>query len=211
MLIVKYDHGQLLEEPMNNTKILILNGHPGQASLSRAIADTYAKAATEAGHFVRRHDLSDMQFDMDFGQSDYRAAKKLEPSLETFMEDLNWADHFVLATPLWWGGLPAKLKGLFDRAFLPGLAFDPRTVRAGFPKPLLVGKSARVVMTSDTPMWVMRLFYRRAIQHQLTGQILKFVGITPTRYSHFAPIKDANPDIFDGWLDKVAVLGGKAA
>ncbi|MDN3719732.1 NAD(P)H-dependent oxidoreductase [Roseibium salinum] len=34
-----------------------------------------------------------------------------------------WCEHFVVVHPLWWGGLPAKLKGVFDRILLPGMAF----------------------------------------------------------------------------------------
>ena len=34
------------------------------------------------------------------------------------LDSLTWAEHVVLILPMWWGGLPAKTKGLFDRTLL---------------------------------------------------------------------------------------------
>ena len=81
-------------------KILVLNGHPAESSLSRTFAETYASSARDAGHDVRLHHLSEMAFDMDFGQGTYKNWKPLEPELEAFMGDLEWSTHIVVALPL---------------------------------------------------------------------------------------------------------------
>ena len=193
-------------------KILVLNGHPGDASLSRTFAETYAENAWNTGHEVRLHHLPEMAFDMDFGQGNYRDWKPLEPELEAFMKDLEWSTHIVVTLPMWWGGLPAILKALFDRAFVPGRAFDPRNPnRMGVPAPLLGGRTARVIMTSDTPGWLLRLIYNRSIVHQINKQILGFVGIRPTRHTHFAPASEANGNTVAEWVSSVARLGAQAA
>ena len=116
-------------------RIFVLNGHPAEKSLNRALAEAYASAATAAGHDVRLVHLKDLAFDADFGSAVYKDAKSLEPDLEMFQANVAWSDHIVLTTPMWWGGLPAKLKGLFDRAFMPGWAFDPRHTKGGLPFP----------------------------------------------------------------------------
>ncbi len=153
-----------------------------------------------------------MQFDVDFGQGNYSKFKPLELPLEMFMEDLDWANHFVLTTPMWWGGLPAKLKGLFDRAFVPGRAFNTKIkTRMGMPTPMLTGKTARVILTSDTPLWFERLIYKRAILHQLNKQILGFVGIKPTRYTYFSGASDATDDMVQKWAQQVTSIGAMAA
>ena len=150
---------------MSTRKIIILNGHPGQTSLNKTLAEAYRDSAINAGHEVRYRDLSAMQFDMDYGQGGYHNAKPLEPDLEAFVGDLEWAEHVVLTTPLWWGAMPAKLKGAFDRALLPGRTFDTRNTSAlGLPAPMLTGKTARVLMTSDTPSIFLKLFYGNAIK-----------------------------------------------
>ncbi len=206
------DYGQFKGIDMTQKRILILDGHPGEVSLSRHFAEHYAQAAKRSGAEIRLHHLSEMTFDMDFGQGNYAQFKPLELPLEIFMEDLRWADHFVLTTPMWWGGLPAKLKGLFDRAFVPGLAFNTRIkTRLGMPTPMLNGKTARVILTSDTPMWFERLIYRQALMHQTTKQLFGFVGIKPTRYTWFSGASDAEKDRVDAWTNTVNELGLQAA
>ncbi|MEL6682489.1 MAG: NAD(P)H-dependent oxidoreductase [Pseudomonadota bacterium] len=196
---------------MTKKRILILNGHPGETSLSRQFAESYAQAARQAGADVRLHHLPDMQFDMDFGTGSYTDYKPLEPQLEAFLSDLEWAEHFVMTTPMWWGGSPAKLKGLFDRALLPGRAFNTRVTKMGMPTPMLTGKTGRVIMTSDTPMWFERLIYRRAVIHQLRKQILGFVGIKPAKLTYFAGATDVSGPKVKEWIKTVARLGTSAA
>jgi putative NADPH-quinone reductase len=196
---------------MTKKRILVLNGHPGEQSLSLHFTQLYARAAEAAGAEVRLHSLPDMSFDADFGQSSYSQFKPLEPPLADFLTDLEWADHFVVATPMWWGGLPAKLKGLFDRAFIPGRAFDTSVRRMGMPTPILTGKTARVIMTSDTPLWFEWLISRRAFMHQLTKQILAFVGIKPTRYTYFSGASEAAEAKVERWGAMVSALGKSMA
>lgn len=196
---------------MSSKKIILINGHPGRSSLSKSLCNSYQNSASRSGHSVRYHDLSEMVFDADYGQSGYENPKPLEPDLDKLLSDIEWADHIVLATPLWWGAIPAKLKGAFDRAFLPGRAFDTRNRNAlGVPKPMLTGKTARVLLTSDTPSFFLRLFYGNAIKKIISRQILGFVGVKPTRFSSFAPATDADSGKVEGWLRQVETLGAKA-
>lgn len=193
-------------------RIFILNGHPAEQSLSRTLVEAYADAARRAGHEVRLTHLHDMDFDADFGWVNYQAPKVLEPVLEQWVQDLSWSEHFMMSTPMWWGGLPAKVKGLFDRALLPGRAFDTRNkTRLGLPRPLLTGRTARVVVTSDTPGWFMRLAYKNALFWQLRRQILEFVGLKPTRLTHLGPASEAKPDQVERWVKLIQDLGAKAA
>ncbi|MCW3782652.1 NAD(P)H-dependent oxidoreductase [Defluviimonas salinarum] len=196
---------------MSAKRIFILNGHPGAVSLSRSLAEIYARAARAAGHEVRVVHLSELEFDADFGQGSFQDPKPLEPVLENVMRDLSWSNHFVLAMPMWWGGLPAKLKGLIDRSFLPGTTFDTRaTTRLGMPSPLLTGRSARVIVTSDTPGWFQRLIYRNALIHQLRGQVLGFVGIRPARFTWFSGASHPAEGLVDRWARTVEGLGARA-
>ena len=189
---------------MSAKRILVLDGHPASGSLSRQMAQSYARAAEAAGHKVRLLLLSEMAFDPDYGFAGYKQHKPLEPDLEQFLSDLEWCDHFVFATPMWWGGLPAKLKGLFDRTFLPGRTFDSRG--KGLPKPLLTGRSAQVILTSDSPWWYFRFLLHRPLYWQIKRQILGFVGFKPVRVVHFAQASHAGEGQVARWLDQVRAL-----
>lgn len=191
-------------------RIYILDGHPAPTSLSNTLSIAYAEAARAAGHEVRLVHLSSLHFDIDFGVAGYQQTKPLEPDLEQVLEDLAWCEHFVLATPMWWGGLPAKLKGVFDRALLPGRAFDTRTMNFGLPAPLLGGRTARVILTSDTPGWFLRLAYKNSLLWQLRRQILGFVGIKLTGVTHCSPATEPKPGMVDRWRAEVGNLGARA-
>lgn len=179
--------------------------------MSRLLTENYAAAARAAGHEVRLVHLHDLQFDSDFGLGGYHQSKPLEPDLEQFLQDLAWCEHWVLATPMWWGGLPVKLKGLFDRALLPGRAFDTRRKRYGLPLPMLAGRSARVIVTSDTPGWFLRLAYHNALIWQLRRQVLGFIGFKPTRFMQCAPASEPQPGMVDRWVKQARHLGAAAS
>ncbi|WP_439122500.1 NAD(P)H-dependent oxidoreductase [Marivita sp.] len=189
-------------------RIFILNGHPGPSSITRQAMDRYAKAARDAGHEVRLSQLHDLNFDPDRGKAGYDNPKPLEPALEEALSNLEWCTHFVLAFPLWWGSFPAKLKGWIDRVFAIGRTFTTReTTPIGLPKPLLTGRTARVVITSDTPRSFLWLAYKDAIRHQIKGQVLGFVGFKPIKFTFFSSASDPKPGSVDKLLSKMDKLG----
>ena len=197
---------------MTPKRIFLLNGHPGDTSLCRSLAEHYETAARAAGHDVRTLHLSDLEFDMDYGLGGYDNAKPLEPCLEEVLQNMEWCEHFVVTSPLWWGGLPAKLKGLLDRSLLPGRTFDTRNTSAiGMPKPMLTGRTACVIMTSDTPRWFLRLAYGSAIIGQLKGQIFGFVGFKPLRITWLAGASHPTEKQFKAWFSKADALGAAGA
>jgi putative NADPH-quinone reductase len=192
-------------------RIFILNGHPGPSSITRQATDRYAAAARTAGHEVRLSHLHDLSFDPDRGISGYDNAKPLEPVLEEALCNLEWCSHFVLAFPLWWGGFPAKLKGWIDRVLVPGRTFTTeQTTALGLPAPLLTGRSARVLITSDTPRAFLWAAYGDAILRQLRGQVLGFVGFKPVRITFLAPASDPASGAVDRLLEQTDRLGRDA-
>ncbi|MGG7567508.1 NAD(P)H-dependent oxidoreductase [Rhodovulum sp. DZ06] len=191
-------------------RILAFDGHPAPGSLSGALIDAYAEGAREAGREVVVMRLSDMRFDPDFGAAAYTDAPSLEPDLEAFLAAFEGAEHIVMACPLWWGGWPAKLKGLFDRVLLPGRGFDPRDPHwTGLPKPLMTGRSASLMVTSDTPNWAFRLVYAHAFRKIMARQVFGFVGIRPMRWRNFAIARQASPETVARWIETARADGRK--
>lgn len=193
------------------TRIFILNGHPAETSLNKELSLTYARTAKQNGHEVRILHLHDLTFDIDYGFAGYAKVKPLEPDLQTFFSHLEWCEHFVMTTPMWWGGLPGKLKGLFDRALLPGKAFDTHNTKMGMPAPMLKGRSGRIFVTADTPKFLMWLLYSNAMLRQTERQILGFIGLKPVKTTFFAPASHAKPKAVNRWLVQVKKLAAKAA
>jgi len=197
---------------MSRKRVLVLNGHPAESSLNRSLAEAYMQSASEAGHDVKIVHLNDLQFDPDFEFGGYEKHKPLEPVLEEVLKLIEWSEHVVLTTPMWWGGLPAKLKGLFDRILLPGRTFNTRQTNwLGVPAPMLDGKTGRIFVTSDTPGFFMRWVYKNALVNQLKNQIFEFVGIKLAKTVLFSGATHPKPGKVQKWLEEVKRKGAAAA
>lgn len=189
-------------------RILVIMGHPGTQSFCASLADAYVQGATDAGHAVQRIDVRDLVFDPILHEG-YRQIQALEPDLQAAQQALKEADHLVFIYPTWWGGMPALLKGFFERVLLPGFAFKYRANSVWWDK-YLTGKSAHVLTTMDTPPWYFRLFYRNPGNNQIRRTILEFCGIRPVRITCIGRVHNAPASWTARWLDKAAAFGRRA-
>ena len=188
-------------------RVLLINGHPDPESFNYSLAEAYATGAASAEVRFSRIDLAALDFDpiLRYG---YRQRTELEPDLLDAIEQLKQADHVVWIFPIWWYGLPALMKGFIDRTFLPGITFQYVEGKP-LPQQLLTGKSARLIITADTPRWYDFLVMKRPAIHQFKQGTLQFCGINPVKVTYIAPIRQSTPAFRTNWLKRVAELGEK--
>jgi NAD(P)H dehydrogenase (quinone) len=157
--------------------VLWVFAHPEPCSLGAGLRDDGVRALGEAGHACRQSDLYAMKWKATLDRDDFveddclrpeervlisaeskRAFQEgtLSPDIRCEQEKIDWADAIVLQFPLWWYGMPAILKGWFDRVFVKGYAYgvvdpdDPRrTLRYG--DGTLAGKRALLIVSSGSP------------------------------------------------------------
>ena len=192
---------------MPASNIVIILGHPDANSFCGAIAETYRLSASAAGHSVQLFRLGEIDFDPALRHG-YSQRQELEPGLLEIREAISAARHLVFVYPIWWGGMPALLKGMFDRLFLPGYAFKYRE-GSQFWDRLLSGRSAHALVCMDTPPWYFRLVYRMPGHHQMKRTILEFCGIKPVKISSFGPVRYASAEQRERWLEQVRGLARK--
>lgn len=185
-------------------RILLILGHPSDASFCAALAERYVQSAIDAGHEVRQLRLGELDFDPVLREG-YRQIQALEEALSVAQSDILWAEHLTLVYPIWWGGIPALLKGFFDRVFLPGFAFKYRKGKA-FPDKLLKGRTAHLLVTMDTPPWYYRWFYHMPGLHQVRKTTLEFCGIKPLRTLTFGPLLDSSDQQRNTWLRQAQAI-----
>ncbi len=190
-------------------RIFIWVAHPKAGSLSAALADSYQAAAEAAGAEVRRMDLAEMDFDLNF-EGYGPDAPALEPDLLRWQENLSWADHMLVVHPYWWGAMPTKAKSVLDRALTPGFAYKYHRRGVKWDK-LLTGKTADVIVTSDTPPLIDTLIYWRPARRVMKNQVLGFCGIKTRRAVQFGSVKMASDNKRRGWIDRAARFGMQAA
>lgn len=188
-------------------QILIINGHPDKKSFNYALAEAYKNGAAKSKAKISQIDIADLNFNpnLKFG---YRQRTPLEPDLIEAIEKIKKATHLVWVFPMWWYSYPALMKGFIDRSFLPGITFEPVKGKA-LPKKLLKGKTARLIITADTPKWYNYLYMKRPVINQFKKGTLEFCGIKPVKVTYISPIKNSSANHRTKWLEKMTSLGEK--
>jgi putative NADPH-quinone reductase len=188
-------------------KILLIQGHPDKESYNHALAASYKKGALSSGAEIKEITIGDLKFNpnLEFG---YRKRTALEPDLIKAQESIKWADHIVWVYPLWWGSVPALMKGFLDRVLLPGFAFQKREGSVWWDK-LLTGKSSRIICTMDQPTWYYRWINRRPSHIAMKKLTMNFIGIKKVRITSIGPIRLSKDTFRQNWLQKIEKLGSK--
>lgn len=188
------------------TRIAIIQGHPDPhgGHFCHALADAYARAATQGGRQVRRIDVATLNFPLLRTSEEFngRAPTVIVPC----QENIIWADHLLVVYPLWLGGMPALLRGFFEQVFRPGFAID-MTNPNRLPRGLLKGRSARIVVTMGMPALVYRWYFGA---HSLKGferSLLRLGGITPIRETLVGMVEAMGDAGRQRWLLRLSDLG----
>lgn len=169
------------------SKILVIDAHPDPdpKRLDHALADVYAQGAREAGAEVRLLRLCDTPIEMLRSAEAFGTAPT-QSAIVSAREDIVWAEHLVFVFPLWLGDMPALLKAFFEQisraSFAIGLSGN------GFPKPMLKGRSARLIVTMGMPGFAYRLLFGAHAMRGMSASILEISGIRPVRHTYFGGI-----------------------
>jgi FMN-dependent NADH-azoreductase len=182
------------------TKILHIEASPrGAESKSNEIARAHVDALRQR-HSGAQVDTLDLwreplpEFDGNsaaakltfFGVGELNGAKKTAwDRIVEITERFKAADHYVIGTPMWNGGVPYRLKLYIDIITQPGLlfGFDPAKGYFG----LLKGKSATVVYSSGVYAPGVPAAYGVDFQSNYLDWWLRFVGVEKIRSIRFQP------------------------
>ncbi|MEO1053614.1 MAG: NAD(P)H-dependent oxidoreductase [Bacteroidota bacterium] len=190
-------------------KVLVINGHPDKESFNYALSKAYMDGLKDSDAQVEVLNVADLAFNPNLKYG-YRKISELEPDLLMAIDKIKQADHLVWILPMWWYGMPALMKGFIDRIFLPGFFFKYQK-GSPFPKKLLKGKTARLIITADTVRWYDRWFMGSPLINQFKKGTLEFCGVKPVKVTYIAPIKDSTDSFRAKWLKKTKKLGAAIA
>ena len=131
--------------------VLLVYAHPEPTSFTAALKDTARDTLTAAGHHVEVSDLYAENFNPVAGRHDFTSVhdagrfhyqneqmhahtnKGFAADLAREQERVLKADMIVWLFPIWWGGVPAILKGWFERVMAFGFAYaDGKRFDSGF-------------------------------------------------------------------------------
>ncbi|MBI3896713.1 MAG: NAD(P)H-dependent oxidoreductase [Gammaproteobacteria bacterium] len=184
-------------------KILVILGQPQRKSYGGALAQAYIEGAQTAGAEVQTLFLGELAF---HPAPSTNGPAELEPDLQRAQAAIRWAEHLVFVYPIWWGTIPALLKGFIERTFAPGFAVNFHQDSPRWDK-LLCGRSARLIVTMNTPPWIYRWLFGRPGHVTMKRTILKFCGIQPVKITDVGPVQKATATERERWLAQVRLLG----
>lgn len=175
-------------------KFLLVYAHPRTDSFCHALKEKVAATLAKSGHDIDVLDLYAEGFRPDMSAEErgrYNYEKTNLDGIEAYVARLTSVDGLVFVYPTWWYGLPAILKGWFDRIWAPGVAFE---INGGVIKPLLKRvKSIHVVSTMGAPWWFAwlmghpgRLFLRLGVK-SMCGRGCRFVWRAHDRMDSSTP------------------------
>jgi len=107
-------------------RVLVVYAHPVETSFAAALHRTVVETLTANGHEVDDCDLHAENFQPVLTREErvsYHDVPANRASVDGYVDRLLRAEAFIVVTPIWNFGLPAILKGYFDRVFLPGVSF----------------------------------------------------------------------------------------
>ena len=107
--------------------ITIVYSHPWSGSFNHAILDTVKRRLDYEDIAYNLIDLTEDKFNASMTADDlrlYSRGRTADNVADKYRHILNNTQEIIFIFPIWWGMIPANLKGFFDKALLKGGAFN---------------------------------------------------------------------------------------
>ena len=155
--------------------ITIIFSHPWHGSFNDAILQTVTDRLDATDRPYRVIDLPADGFTPAMSQSDLRLYSRGatdDPLVKNYGEILRHSTQVIFIFPIWWGMMPAILKGFFDKVLLRGITHDYDA--SGQMIPLLNISRTLLLTTSQSPTKTFFPF----VKSYLIPYLLNSVGMT---------------------------------
>ena len=185
--------------------IQVVHCHPLVESYNHALFRVIVETLERAGHTVIATDLYREGFDPALSETERRSyfASYGHEGVAGYVDALRRIDGIVFCFPQWWFGLPALLKGYFDRVWGPGIAFT-HDLKGGRIKPLLTHiKLFGVVTSYGSPWWLVRLYAGDPARKMLMRALKPMCGRPRSFYLAHYDMDRASPASRERFLQRV--------
>jgi putative NADPH-quinone reductase len=132
-------------------RLLAVHCHPTRDSFSSHLHRAVIERL-RGDHEIDEHDLYAERFDPVIREADFHAymEERVPGGIEPHAARLRAAQGLLFMFPTWNYGLPAILKGYFDRVWRPGVSFE---LKQGRPHPILRHITHLAVITTYGSPW----------------------------------------------------------
>lgn len=184
--------------------LIIYSNHYGDNFNSRLL-ERLKSNITHAGDELMVRDLYQMNFDPVLRTNDFKMISAGNPpdDIRKEQELIKWADILLFIYPIWWGGMPAIVKGYIDRVFSWGFAYKSN---GNGPVPLLTDKKA-IIMNSfgqSRAEYEMGMF--AAMNRVNSEGVFGFSGVEVLQQLYFPSIQSVSEEVLEEYIKEAEKL-----
>lgn len=185
--------------------VCVIQGHPDPEGghFNHALSEAYENGLAEGGHTIRRITIADLDIPLLRDPADFQTDPP--EHLLAARQQIVDAHHTVVLFPIWLGGMPAAVRAFFEQICRGGFAARP--TQPGWPKGMLSGRSARVIVTMGMPAtsyrWLFGAHGVRGFERSVLGQL----GFKPVRETLIGKVESLSEAERDHWLARLRRYG----
>lgn len=181
--------------------VTIIFTHPWHGSFNKAILDTITAKLDKENRAYQVIDLPKDNFNPTLSESElavYSRGEALDPLVSKYQGMLSASDEVVFIFPIWWGTMPAILKGFFDKVLLVNFSHNYNN---GW-TPLLKISKTSIITTSESPT----VNFKSSIEDNFIGSMLYPVGFANATWLNCESTSHGSSDNRKEFLNRVGEL-----
>ncbi|WP_346892251.1 NAD(P)H-dependent oxidoreductase [uncultured Roseibium sp.] len=193
-------------------RVLVVYCHPCAESFNAAVKETVLSTLEGSGHEIRLIDLYAQGFDPAMSAEERRGYHEPDSNVQPVaehVEAINWCEMIVFVYPTWWFGLPAMLKGWFDRVWVPHVTFEMPTESTGMKPKMQHIKKIAVVTTCGATWLVSKMVGEPGRKTILRGMRALCATNCRTLYLAHYKMDTSTPESRNRYLAKIRHRLGK--
>jgi putative NADPH-quinone reductase len=185
-------------------QVVIINADINKGEITQALIAAYRKGAESVQAVVKEIVITNLRFNPNQQLPDRTA--EIEPDLADAIQKIKWASHVVIFCPVFKQSINFKIKGFFDRVFLPHRVFvsSKDNFDGNFS-----GRSARIVSILDEEAWKDWQTTQKATYLSIKRSVLEKRNIKPVHTSTIGHLYTTQNEYAQKWLKKLFNFGAK--
>lgn len=184
-------------------KYLIINCHPYQKSFNYTLATAIVEKLNK-NNSIQFIDLIADNFNPVMSAQDlnlWRTGNTDDQLVKKYMNAIQQADEVIFTFPVWWGAMPAILKGFCDKVLLPNFAYKYDENHNLLPN--LTGKKAIVISTMEISNQHFNDTFKNPIQHSFLELTLNTCGFKVEKHFQIDSITSGGKEYTTKMFNKV--------
>lgn len=185
---------------------LILYANHNDGSFNHAVLENITNKYLSLGHEVVVRNLYKLNWNPVLTTEDLAAIHEgqVPADIEREQKLVAWADMLTVIYPVWWTGMPAILKGYFDRVFSFGFAYG---ITENGIEGFLKGKKVLLLSSTGQPREVYEAsgMYKAMNMTTDTG-IFEFCAMDVVAHLYFPSIQTVSDQVRRDYIESVNIF-----